>query len=336
VTEVEFVRVRDEAALRDGQRVFDAAMSYDLVGFPASPVRDLLSILDGTMNTQPIESWVGYAGGGPAVAAFLTWSDHDNADVGSLDLQVDPQQRRRGLGTAALALIRRRAGELGKARVHVDVPSISHGTAPSPGEQMAKALGLTPVQTELRRGLDLAALDDGRLRALWDEARAASAGYSLLTWLDRVPREHHDDMADLMERMSTDPPQGDLVLEPERWDAVRYLEWEDDIIARGRRRLISVVRDDASGRLVGYTDIGLAEGIDDVAFQWATIVRGEHRGHRLGLVLKLANLQLLRERMPAVEHLNTWNAEDNTHMIAVNEAIGFRVMEAWTKYELPV
>jgi hypothetical protein len=85
---------------------------------------------------------------------------------------------------------------------------------------------------------------------------------------------------------------------------------------------------------VGFTDLGRASTIPDVAFQWATIVRVAHRGHRLGMLLKLANLDQLRREMPTVRHLNTWNAASNTWMVAVNEAVGFRVMEAWTKYEL--
>jgi RimJ/RimL family protein N-acetyltransferase len=51
----------------------------------------------------------------------------------------------------------------------------------------------------------------------------------------------------------------------------------------------------------------------------------EHRGHGLGFAMKLANLFAMLEQHPGVRRINTWNAEDNGPMIAVNEDMGFRV-----------
>jgi hypothetical protein len=53
-------------------------------------------------------------------------------------------------------------------------------------------------------------------------------------------------------------------------------------------------------------------------------VRRDARGHRLGLAVKLANLRLLQAERPDIEVLTTYNAEVNTHMIEVNERLGFR------------
>jgi hypothetical protein len=36
------------------------------------------------------------------------------------------------------------------------------------------------------------------------------------------------------------------------------------------------------------------------AYQWGTSVRPDHRGHRLGLAVKAANLRLLQETHPQV------------------------------------
>jgi hypothetical protein len=51
-----------------------------------------------------------------------------------------------------------------------------------------------------------------------------------------------------------------------------------------------------------------------------------HRGHRLGLLLKVAMNLWLRDAQPQLTEISTWNAESNDHMIAVNEAIGYRVL----------
>ena len=52
----------------------------------------------------------------------------------------------------------------------------------------------------------------------------------------------------------------------------------------------------------------------------------EHRGHRLGLRLKLAMLDLLARQEPQVKHILTGNAETNAHMIGINEMLGYRVV----------
>ena len=59
-----------------------------------------------------------------------------------------------------------------------------------------------------------------------------------------------------------------------------------------------------------------------------------HRGHRLGLLVKLAMLDLLAAREPQVTRINTGNADGNRHMIAINERLCFRVLGRWPSWEL--
>jgi GNAT superfamily N-acetyltransferase len=92
----------------------------------------------------------------------------------------------------------------------------------------------------------------------------------------------------------------------------------------GRRVVSSFARDLGSGRLVGYTSIQVPGHAPALAFQHDTLVIREHRGHGLGLALKLANLRVLAERLPEVRTVRTWNAAENAHMLAVNTAMGFR------------
>ena len=61
-----------------------------------------------------------------------------------------------------------------------------------------------------------------------------------------------------------------------------------------------------------------------------------HRGRRLGLLVKLAMLDLLAAREPQVTRLITGNADGNQHMIAINEQLGFRVLSRWPLWELDV
>jgi RimJ/RimL family protein N-acetyltransferase len=98
----------------------------------------------------------------------------------------------------------------------------------------------------------------------------------------------------------------------------------------------TAARHQASGQLVAYTDIGWSEHIDGTAFQWMTIVDPLHRGRHLGLLIKAANLRLLRREQPSVERVLTWNAESNKHMIAINERLGFRPQLRFCQWQLRV
>jgi hypothetical protein len=56
-----------------------------------------------------------------------------------------------------------------------------------------------------------------------------------------------------------------------------------------------------------------------------TVVR-DHRGHRLGLLLKADLCRWLLAVEPQLRTLDTWNAESNDHMVGVNERLGYRAV----------
>jgi GNAT superfamily N-acetyltransferase len=59
------------------------------------------------------------------------------------------------------------------------------------------------------------------------------------------------------------------------------------------------------------------------AFQWGTLVHRDHRGHRLGAAVKVANLRALGAGHPDVPRVVTVNAETNAWMVAINDRLGF-------------
>ena len=61
----------------------------------------------------------------------------------------------------------------------------------------------------------------------------------------------------------------------------------------------------------------------------------QHRGHRLGLLVKTAMLDWLAEAEPAIERIETGNAAANDHMIAVNDVLGFELDLPASHVELP-
>ena len=69
------------------------------------------------------------------------------------------------------------------------------------------------------------------------------------------------------------------------------------------------------------------------AFQEDTLVLREHRGRRLGMLVKTANLARLAEVQPGARRIGTWNAEENAHMLAINVALGFRPAGVWAAWQ---
>ena len=71
-------------------------------------------------------------------------------------------------------------------------------------------------------------------------------------------------------------------------------------------------------------------------FQELTAVARPHRGHRLGLLLKVAMLDLLAAGEPQLTRIITGNAAGNDHMIAINDKLGYTVLGRWPSWELDV
>jgi GNAT superfamily N-acetyltransferase len=264
-------------------------------------------------------------------AARCDFPLRDNTHLVSSELSVHPAHRRRGAGRALLATIEGRARADGRtvSLLEHDEPT---GRA-TPGREFARAHGYECAQVDHRRDLTLP-VDPARLVRLEEECLPRANGYRIVTWQDRCPDEYVDDRALLGRRISTDAPMGDLAVEEEQWDAARVRRREAQLKSQDRTAVVAGAVD-PSGRLVAVTDIHFPNGAPEKAYQWDTVVLGEHRGHRLGTLVKIANLRLLAAVSPSTTSIATWNAEDNSYMVAVNDTLGFRVVGSaleWQKH----
>ena len=121
--------------------------------------------------------------------------------------------------------------------------------------------------------------------------------------------------------MSTAPAGLEIV------DLAAVREREATLARQGRTKY-NTVAVSADGDVVAYSDLATTVHDPGRAYQWGTLVLRGHRGHRLGVAVKVANLRLLQRERSDVLRLTTYNAEVNSHMITVNEALGFRPV-AW-------
>jgi hypothetical protein len=197
---------------------------------------------------------------------------------------------------------------------------------------LARGYSLEQVERGSRLALPVAAETIGG--HLDGAAAAAGPGYRLQHWTGRTPARWLDDMALLFTRMSTDAPTAGLDEPEDVWTRQRLIDYEDRAEAGPKTSVVSAVEHVASGHLVGMTELGVPVEPHRPVSQNDTIVLREHRGHRLGMLLKAANIRQLQEVTPGHPSIITFNAEENRHMLAVNEAVGFEPIGyegAWKK-----
>lgn len=168
-----------------------------------------------------------------------------------------------------------------------------------------------------------------------DASAEAGDDYRTITWRDEIPEDRLDDLARLWTRMSTDVPLGDLDYDEEPWDADRVRSHLTDLAGQQQHLLLTVAEHVASGELVAFTVLQVPFPEVPFGFQEDTLVMREHRGHRLGMLVKVANVRALAAWRPGVARIHTWNAQENAHMLAINVALGYvadGVAAVWQKH----
>lgn len=304
---------RDDLPLLQAWAATRAASETHDLGDHASPytVEELRGLTDpATKSRTPLLAVVG---GHAAGAGMLALPHKDNVHVAFGVVHTDPAWRRRGVGSAVLVELERRAVAAGRTSMLLESASL---TERDPAASFAVThgydLALTSLESELALG------------ALTPEQATEESAYAIEVAAGDVPESWLEDHVVLLTRMSTDTPQGNLDLQEESWDVPRVRQWSHSQQDAGRGRVEAVARDRASGRLVGYTFITVPPHLGGVAIQEDTLVIREHRGHGLGVLLKRACARALADGWPQVHTIRTWNAADNAHMLAVNRALGFR------------
>lgn len=261
-------------------------------------------------------------------AGLLNLPFRANPTVGYAELGTRPEHRRRGVGTALLHEIERLAREAGRDRVLFEICTPPGET--TDGVPFAEARGYSLANREETKAVDLDE-SEPRWAALEGQAEAARGDYRVQVWRDAVPDEYLEPFVGMLGRFMSMVPQGDLDLDDGEWTVDGFLEGE-------RRRaeiggaIITAVAVAPDGTLAGASDIRLVTHDPRVAHVGITMVLPEHRGHRLGLATKLASHRALRAAFPECRLVDTSNANVNAPMNAINEALGYRVLEDLLEY----
>jgi GNAT superfamily N-acetyltransferase len=265
-------------------------------GEPPRSADEAIAFLRFQPTTHTSCHWLGTGG-------FASLSVH-GPTAAFVRLLVRPDCRRRGVGSALAAAVLARCRELDVRAVH------GHHATPA-GAAFARALGAVDGQRVVRSLLALpqAELPEPRL----------PAGWSLVTWLRRVPDEHLEALVRVRLAMDDAPaPDG---MDYPSWTAERQRASEESLRRRDREMRVTVaLRDDEIG---AFTELRVSRG-STLGFTDDTGTAAPYRRQGLARAVKVESLRRLRDDHPEVEVVVTDNAEENTVMRHVNESVGFR------------
>lgn len=250
-----------------------------------------------------------------------------------------------GIGSRALGLMEDIARQHGRRVLqswvtHAEEAGVDRLEAPTgfgtvPRDHAARFLqqhGFILGQIERRSAFDLTG-SMADLAQVEADALAHSQDYETVTWMHPTPPELVDGYAWLKSRMSTDTPTGEMEFDEEVWDEARVRAMENSA-GEGTAVQVTAARHRETGELAAFNELTIGPDRAHVSDQWDTLVLKEHRGHRLGALVKTAGIRAWRDRFPDSPRIITYNAEENRPMLSINEAIGFHATEyvgAWKK-----
>lgn len=284
---------------------------------------------------------------GDRLIGFGEFSKERAHSIGWAWVAVAADRRRAGIGTRLAHQLYAVADDAGATILetgvdHADFDSCPRlqspagaGSVPAdaPATRFLQSQGFELGQVEVTSALSLPVADQ-LLTELTARSRNAD-DYELLAWTGPVPDDLIDGYARLRTIVTTAMPDGDLAVEEQVWDADRVRTADRQNAEAGSVTITTAARHRPTGELVAFTRLGYPAAADGrPAGQGFTLVLPEHRGHNLGIRIKINNLRLLNAADHGAHRITTGNAGENDAMLAINQALGFRpfvLRGAWQK-----
>jgi GNAT superfamily N-acetyltransferase len=303
-------------------RAVDAEVDPD---DPPIPAQELQADLFAAPTHHRKRVWLATAAGEAAGLAVVE-QQLDGVNDSTLDLQVlvPPTRRRVGVGRALAAVALPAVVEAGGTSL-LGWPLVPAGAA------FCRSLGMTHRQDDRCSRLRLADIDDEQQRRWRDDAPARAVGYRLAGWVGVCPDEWAEALAAALAAMA-DEPLDDIEWDPQVLTPAQVQDRERSWDAQGYD-VVSTLVLAPDGSAAGASQLLASRLRPMVGAQADTGVLAAHRGHALGRWLKSENLRLAREHQPDLAVVQTFNAESNPHMLAINVEMGFRPHHTFSTYQ---
>ncbi len=319
---------------------FDVMQATHAADYPENPAPHRGAFEKGLVNPPPDTDephFVAVEDGKVVAVLGIGLPNRGNLHFGWAWINVLPEYRRRGIGTALLEHFVAYARGHGRTDLTLDThmtweDGVERDKA---GQLFLEKHGFKLALTVINRRCAVDALDAAVEQELLEKAQAAAGDeYEILSWIGRTPEELVETMARIDSTILAEVPLGDLALEPETIDAELKNAKADRNKAMGIVLVQTVARHRESGEVVANTAVFLHDdGEFPDGYQGITIVDKGHRGHRLGLLLKLVNLRLVRENFPHVRAIWTDNADVNAPMIGINVVLGYEIVDGGGEFQ---
>jgi GNAT superfamily N-acetyltransferase len=269
-----------------------------------------------THDDRPVDAlWLARDDGvivGHASMDLPTW---DNQHMGLVFCSVHPDHLGRGIGTQLLEAQVAAVEAAGRSML------LTFAFRDGPTARLLPEHGFEAAQGTAQRRLRPQEFDYDAIQAYADEASTHAEDYELVRLDGPAPEEWLPHLVEVFESIS-DAPLDDIDLTPDSYPVERVRNYERAMAARGQHLYRLMARHRGTDAWAGHTILCVDEQRPGVAMQEDTTVVGAHRGHRLGMWLKATMLLWMRDAEPGLETIDTWNAETNAHMIAVNDKLG--------------
>ena len=308
--------------------VVDLRRAVDDVENPGDPPVGADELVPDLFDDRPSERrsvWLARRDG-RAVGLAVAGVDVEGENVGHAEVELDvhPDARGADVEVASIAAVVPWL-EANGAR------SLAWWPTDASGREAAEALGLTFRQLERCSRLRIADVDDAQQAAWMTAERARAAGYEIATWRGRCPDELLDAYAVACSAMA-DAPLDDIDWTPHAVTPDEVRRREHGAERRGRTIFAALVLD-GGGAAAGMTRIDVHPDRPQLGHQEDTAVVPAHRGLAIGRWLKAANLRQVRDAVPELAVVETYNAESNPWMLTINVDMGFRPHRAFHAYQ---
>jgi GNAT superfamily N-acetyltransferase len=267
-------------------------------------------------------------------AALLVLPTVDNLHIAQVQVWVDPDHRRCGVGRALLDAATCRAYDEGRGTL------LAAATGPVPGgpprgragDRFLSAAGLRPSLASTRRRIDLSTRDVDAEQRVWEDTSPHAAAYDIVGWRGLTPDALAPGVALLANRLNVDAPSGDIDVTQTTLDTERLHDATRSVLRQGKHLVGVAAVHRGSGEVAAVTRIDVRPPGDHGDI-WLTIASPRHRGHRLGTLVKIEAHRRVRELFGEIRYVSTGNADGNRHMVAINERLGYAPFEAVTVYQ---